>query len=155
MSAVTAYVAVGANLGDRQANIRSAVAALDDIPDVHVVRTSSLIENPAVGGPPNSPSFLNGVVAVQTTLSPQTLLQELLKIERSLGRERREKWEPRSIDLDLVLYGDKVVQTAELTVPHPLMHERPFVLEPLVEIAPDVVHPVLRKTVKSLLAALS
>jgi 2-amino-4-hydroxy-6-hydroxymethyldihydropteridine diphosphokinase len=147
----TAYIALGANLGDRARNIAAAVAKLRDTPGVTVMRQSSLIENPAVGGPADSPAFLNGIVEIETTLAPHALLARLLEIERSLGRKRRTKWEPRPIDLDLILYGNAVVDAPELKVPHPLMQERRFVLEPLAELAPDLVHPVLRKTVKSLL----
>jgi 2-amino-4-hydroxy-6-hydroxymethyldihydropteridine diphosphokinase len=151
---VIAYVALGANLGDRRANIRSAVSALDATPGVRVMRVSRLIENPAVGGPADSPPFLNGVAEVNTTLAPHALLARLLEIERSLGRERREKWEPRPIDLDLILYGDQVIDTPDLQVPHPLMQERRFVLEPLAGLAPGVVHPVSGLTVREMLADL-
>ncbi len=150
---VTAYIALGANLGDRRANIESALDHLRQTPGVSVVKVSSLIENPAVGGPADSPAFLNAAAQVETELSPRELLQRLLEIERALGRERREKWGPREIDLDLLLYGDQVIAEPHLQVPHPLMHERRFVIEPMVEIAPDVVHPVLRKTMRELLNA--
>jgi 2-amino-4-hydroxy-6-hydroxymethyldihydropteridine diphosphokinase len=148
---VIAYVALGANLGDRRANIRSAVAALDATPGARVTRVSSLIENPAVGGPEGSPAFLNGVAEVETTLDPHALLARLLEIERGLGRERRTRWAPRSIDLDVILYGQRIIDAPDLKIPHPLMHERRFVLEPLAEIAPDVMHPVLKQSVRSLL----
>jgi 2-amino-4-hydroxy-6-hydroxymethyldihydropteridine diphosphokinase len=149
-----AYIALGANIGDREANIRTALASLGSTPDTRVVRTSTLIENPAIGGPANSPDFLNGVAEIQTTLAPLQLLHRLLEIERSLGRQRREKWEPRIIDLDLLLYGDQIFSTDELIIPHPLMHTRRFVLEPLAELAPGLVHPILRTSIATLLGAL-
>jgi 2-amino-4-hydroxy-6-hydroxymethyldihydropteridine diphosphokinase len=151
---VTAYVALGANLQDRRANIERAIDELNRIPTSRVVRMSSLIENVAIGGPEDSPDFLNGAAEIETTLPPRDLLHQLHEIERKLGRERREKWGPRIIDLDLLLYGKEIIETDELTVPHPLMHTRQFVLQPLAEIAPTVVHPVLHRTVHELLAQL-
>jgi 2-amino-4-hydroxy-6-hydroxymethyldihydropteridine diphosphokinase len=151
---VIAYVALGANLGDRAANIRAALEALNGAPGTRVRRVSSLLENPAVGGPADSPPFLNGVAEVETLLPAEDLLRELLEIERTLGRDRRAKWEPRPIDLDLILYGDRVIDAPSLQVPHPLMQERRFVLEPLAEIAPQAVHPVSELTVGEMLADL-
>lgn len=150
-----AYIALGANLGDRAANIGRAIAGLRATPGVRVLRTSALIENPAVGGPPDSPPFLNGVVEIETMLDPHALLQRLLEIESQLGRIRRQKWEPRAIDLDILLFGSRTLDADHLTIPHPLMHQRPFVLKPLVELAPDLKHPILNKTVAQLLAEMS
>ncbi len=143
-----AFIAIGANLGDRSATIRSALGALDRSPGIGVIRVSTLIENPAVGGPAGAPPFLNGAAELATTLDPHALLARLLEVERSLGRERRQKWAPRTIDLDLLLYGDQIIRSDDLTLPHPLMHARNFVLIPLAQIAPDVLHPTLRKTIR-------
>ncbi|MDQ3440329.1 MAG: 2-amino-4-hydroxy-6-hydroxymethyldihydropteridine diphosphokinase [Planctomycetota bacterium] len=145
-----AFIAVGANLGDRSATIRAALDALDRTSGVRVVRVSRLMENPAVGGPEGAPPFLNGAAELSTTLAPHALLATLLDVERSLGRERRQKWAPRTIDLDLLLYGDLIVQSDDLTIPHPLMHERDFVLIPLAEIAAGVMHPTRAKSIGEL-----
>jgi 2-amino-4-hydroxy-6-hydroxymethyldihydropteridine diphosphokinase len=151
-SSTTAYIALGANLGDREATMRRALELLKQTDGVRVTRVSSFVENPAVGGPADSPAFLNAVAEIETTLGPEALLDRLLEIERELGRVRREKWEPRAIDLDVIFYGSQVINTPRLSIPHPLMHERRFVLQPLVQIAPEVMHPVLNMTAAQLLA---
>jgi 2-amino-4-hydroxy-6-hydroxymethyldihydropteridine diphosphokinase len=148
---VTAYLALGANLGDRKKNIRAALESLGNIEGTTVVCVSSFLENPAVGCAPDAPPFLNVAAKIQTTLGSHALLHRILQIEQQLGRIRREKWEPRPIDIDLLLYGDEIISSQELVIPHPLMHERRFVLQPLAEIAPDAVHPVLQMTVGGLL----
>lgn len=142
-----AYVGVGANLGDREATIRAAIAALPG-----VVAVSELRETDPVGVT-DQPPFLNGAVAVETDLAPRELLDVLLEVEHALGRERRERWGPRTIDLDLLVYGDEAVDEPGLAVPHPRLHERRFALEPLAEIAPELVIPG-RGRVKDLLAEL-
>ena len=150
----TAYIGLGANLGDREGNLRAALASLGKTAGVKVTAVSGFLENKAIGGPAGSPAFLNAAARVQTTQEPEELMARLLEIEREMGRERREKWGPRVIDLDLLLYGDRVIDTLGLKVPHPLMHTRRFVLEPLAEIAPDAIHPVLGKRILDLLAEL-
>lgn len=151
---IKAYVAFGANLGDRTRNIDQALAHLRADPHIHVIKVSSLLENMAVGGPANSPAFLNAVTEIETSLQPLELLNHLLEIERALGRVRGEKWSPRTIDLDLLLYGDQVIDLPNLKVPHPRMHERDFVLRPLAEIAPTIIHPTSGKSIEALLTVL-
>ena len=142
-----AYVGVGSNLGDREATIRAAISALPGVVAVSQLRET----DPA--GIIEQPAFLNGAVALETELSPRQLLDTLLAIERELGRERRERWGPRTIDLDLLLYGGETVDEPGLTVPHPRLHERRFALEPLVELDPELLIPG-RGRVADLLAEL-
>jgi 2-amino-4-hydroxy-6-hydroxymethyldihydropteridine diphosphokinase len=154
-SDVPAFIALGSNLGDREENIQMAIDALRNSDGVSIRRMSSLLENPAVGGPPDSPPFLNAVAELRTSLPAHELLDRLLDIEQQLGRVRYQKWEPRIIDLDLILYSDQIIDRPQLVVPHPLLHERDFVLRPLAEIAPQVVHPQLQMTVKEMLDRLA
>jgi len=149
-----AYIALGANLGDRAGNLRRAIQSLGATPGIRVLATSTFLENPAVGGPADSPPFLNAVAEIESSLAPLELLHRLLAIEQSLGRQRREKWGPRTIDLDLILYGEEQISTAELTVPHPRLAERRFVLAPLAELAPERTVPGIGRTVRDLLASL-
>lgn len=148
-----AYIGLGSNVGDRRASIDSAVASLRCSPGVRVLRRSDLRET-APEGVAGQPAFLNGALEIETTLEPAVLLDRLLEIERALGRVRRERWGPREIDLDLLLYGDRVVKTERLVVPHPRMAERRFVLEPLAELCPRRVVPGLGRTVRRLLESL-
>jgi 2-amino-4-hydroxy-6-hydroxymethyldihydropteridine diphosphokinase len=150
---VRAYVALGSNLGDREAAIGAALAALAAVPGVEVVGVSTLRETDPVGYL-DQPRFLNGAAAVETTLEPSELLHVLLEVERSLGRTREGPPQgPRTIDLDLLLYGSRVLDEPGLQVPHPRLQERRFVLEPLAELAPGLEVPGKGK-VKTLLAEL-
>ena len=148
-----AYVGLGANLGDRQEFIDRAVTLLAATDGVQVLAVSELLETDPVGLV-DQPRFLNGAAAVETTLSARELLEALLRIERTLGRVRGERWGPRTIDLDLLLYGDTVVDEPGLEVPHPRLHERRFALEPLSDLDPELEVPG-RGQVSTLLAALA
>ena len=150
----TAYLGLGTNLGDRRANLRRAADAIAATPGVCATRLSPIHETAPVGGPAGQGDYLNAAMEIQTTLSPRELLNALLRIERDLGRERRERWGPRVIDLDLLLYDDLTMDEPGLTLPHPRMHERRFVLDPLADLAPNLVHPVLGKTVIALVQTL-
>jgi 2-amino-4-hydroxy-6-hydroxymethyldihydropteridine diphosphokinase len=150
------FVAVGTNLGDRLGNVVEARRRLQASPAVQVVATSPLLETPALLLPHDlpQPDFLNGVFELRTTLEPGDLLTLLLAVERSMGRVRTTRWAPRVIDLDLVLFGSRVVEGGRLTVPHPGLASRRFVLEPLASLAPEVRHPVTGRRIDDLNAAL-
>jgi 2-amino-4-hydroxy-6-hydroxymethyldihydropteridine diphosphokinase len=136
-----AYIGVGSNLDDPVAQVREACEALGAIPDSLLIACSSLYGSKAMGCA-DQPDYVNAVVSLDTVLSPRVLLQTLQAIERRQGRERTgEKWGPRALDLDLLLYGNRVINTPELTIPHPGLHERDFVLVPLEEIAGDISIP--------------
>jgi 2-amino-4-hydroxy-6-hydroxymethyldihydropteridine diphosphokinase len=148
-----AYVGLGANLGPREATLLRAVDLLAAEPGIEVLELSSLSETEPVGVT-DQPAFVNGALALETELPPRELLDALLRVERELGRVRSgERWGPRTIDLDLLLYADEVVDEPGLTVPHPRLHERRFALEPLAELEPELEIPG-RGKVSNLLARL-
>jgi 2-amino-4-hydroxy-6-hydroxymethyldihydropteridine diphosphokinase len=149
-----AYIALGSNLGDRQGTLDGAIASLANTRGVFVQKVSSFHETKPVGGPPGQGMFLNAAAVIETTLDPSGLLHVLQEIETRFGRERTVHWGERTLDIDLLLFDDQIVDTPELTLPHPRMAIRRFVLEPLVEIAPKAVDPVTKRPIVDLLANL-
>lgn len=148
---IVAYLSLGSNIGDRAGHLREAISRLERCGRVMAV--SSFYETEPVEFT-NQAWFLNCAVELETSLDAGSLMKELLRIEKEMGRERLQKKGPRTIDIDVLLFGDAVVEGAELTIPHPAMASRRFVLEPLAEIAPEVLHPVLRKKVLELFQGL-
>lgn len=145
-------VGLGSNLGERASQLDEAVRQLRRVPGLQVVAQSCWYETAPLGGPPDQPAYLNGAVLLETAQTPHALLAELQAIEARLGRRRQERWGPRTLDLDLLLYDEQVLQTAELVVPHPRMAWRRFVLEPAAEIAAEMRHPRIGWTLGRLLA---
>lgn len=150
----TALVALGSNLGDRKAHLDFAVASLSATAGLVVLAVSSYHETPPVGGPVGQGAFLNAAASVSVALSPHELLDRLLEIEERTGRVRNVRWEQRTLDLDLLQFGDQILHDDRLVVPHPRMALRRFVLAPLVEIAPATIHPMTGRTIHDLLANL-
>ena len=143
------YLALGTNLGDRPANLRAAIKALP--PSIVHRQSSSVYETPP-WGVEDQPAFLNMAIKCETILEPEALLNHLKQLEVQLGRLQSFRWGPRLIDLDILFYDELILNTGQLMIPHPRLHERAFVLVPLAEIAPDLIHPVLKKSVKELAA---
>ncbi len=142
------YLHLGSNLGDRQANLQKARVWIDKL--VGPVRKTSRLYQTAPWGNPDQPWFFNQAVLVQTGLEPTNLLENLQQIEQKGGRERVVKWSARTLDIDVIFYGNKIVKQPNLVIPHPQMHLRNFVLVPLMEIAADVIHPLLACSVEEL-----
>ncbi len=149
-----AYIAIGSNLGDRQAYLEAGLREVAALPNTRLAEVSQAYETPPVG-PVAQPDFLNAVFAIETALAPEPLLVALLAAEKKHQRQRRIRWGPRTLDLDLLLYGERVVASADLTLPHPHMHERSFVLVPLCEIAPRLSHPITGQPFAAYRAALN
>jgi 2-amino-4-hydroxy-6-hydroxymethyldihydropteridine diphosphokinase len=154
-----AFIGIGSNLGDRAANYREAIQRVAQIPQTRVVRQSSIYETEPVGGLKGA--FLNGVIEVETEINAELLMRRLLGIERVMGRRRvrgrkpaRGKYRPRIIDLDLLFFNKETIDTRAVTVPHPRLQERLFVLAPMSELAPTLIHPKLNKSISEMMAAL-
>ncbi|TVQ49031.1 MAG: 2-amino-4-hydroxy-6-hydroxymethyldihydropteridine diphosphokinase [Gloeocapsa sp. DLM2.Bin57] len=142
-------IALGSNQGDSLSILENAVTELDKIPEISLISCSNWYQTKAIG--PIQPDYLNGCAILEVTLTPEELLTKLLEVEAKFGRVRTLKWGPRTLDLDLLLYGDIILETPSLQIPHPRMHQRAFVLVPLAEIAPDWIDPVSQKAIASLL----
>jgi len=146
----TAYLSLGSNLGDRLHFLKRAIKKIEESDKVSIKMISSVYETEPVGCE-NQSWFLNLALEIKTSFDPFPLLEHLLAMEDQMGRKREEKWDPRNIDIDLLLYDNRIVDSDRLTIPHPRMHERRFVLIPLAQIASQLLHPLLKKTVEELL----
>jgi 2-amino-4-hydroxy-6-hydroxymethyldihydropteridine diphosphokinase len=144
-----AYISLGSNLGDREENIKNAVTEINNLRKTTVLAVSVNYETDPVGYTEQG-KFINAVIKIDTGLKPEELLTEFQTAERKLGRTETIKWGPRIIDIDILIYENLIIDTDNLRIPHPLMHERYFVMKPLSEIAPEEIHPILNKTFKSI-----
>ena len=147
------YVGLGSNLGNKRENITRAIGRIDAYEEICIKEKSGFYDTAPVGGPPQ-PDYVNCVIGLETEVEPQTLLKEFKEIEIEQGRMSGVKWGPRVVDLDILLYGDRIVNDHNLKIPHERMHERVFVLEPLCEISPDIKHPVSGISISELLEKL-
>ena len=147
-------IGIGSNLGSPQENCKKAISLLDELESISILKQSSFYQSEPIGKK-NQPWFVNAAIEIQTTLSPESLLKTLLNIEQQMGRTRSEKWGPRVIDLDILDYEGRMINSKSLTLPHPEMLNRRFVLEPLSEISGSTINPVKNKSIKTLLNELS
>ena len=147
------YLGLGSNLGNKQNYITKAIKFISKLENVEITKTSSRLET-APYGKTDQPDFINCVIELETNLLPETLLKKCLDIENQLGRIRSEKWGPRTIDIDLLFYEDKIINTELLVLPHPELHKREFVLTSLNELCPDLVHPILNRKIKDIFVEL-
>ena len=147
-------IGIGSNLGSPQENCKKAISLLYELESISILKQSSLYQSEPIGKK-NQPWFVNAAIEIQTTLNPESLLKTLLNIEQQMGRTRSEKWGPRVIDLDILDYEGRMINSKSLTLPHPEMLNRRFVLEPLSEISGFTIHPVKKKSIKNLLNELS
>lgn len=154
MIPVVSYLGIGSNLGDRVINIEKSIRYLKLVTRISIEKVSTFYETPSKGGPKNQPKYLNAVAKIKTALPPLDLLNELKIIESKLKRRKAVRWGPRTIDLDILFYNGLVFINNRLSIPHPLLHKRIFVLKPLSEIAPDFVHPLYKNNIKELLRRL-
>jgi 2-amino-4-hydroxy-6-hydroxymethyldihydropteridine diphosphokinase len=145
-----AYIGIGSNVGNKALNCRYSIDKIDQLPGCHVTACSALFKTEPVGVTGQN-WYVNCISQVTTTQRPTQLLKNLMKIESAMGRVRKKRWEARIIDLDILLFGEEIIESNNLVIPHPLLHKRRFVLEPLVQLAPDLMHPVLQLTIRQLL----
>ncbi len=150
MKQAIAYIGIGSNLGDKPSNCRYSIGRIGELPECHVTACSSLFKTEPEGVT-GQDWYANCVLEIRTAQGPHQILTGLMGIESSMGRIRKNRWEARIIDLDLLLFGREIIESRNLVIPHPLMHKRRFVLEPLAQLAPDLVHPVLKTTIRQLL----
>jgi 2-amino-4-hydroxy-6-hydroxymethyldihydropteridine diphosphokinase len=143
------YLGLGSNLGNRAAQIDAAVIKLKDLNNMEILNISSKLETKPVGYA-EQPDFVNCVLEVETDLKPDILLKEILRIEKEMGRKRTFKYGPRNIDIDILFYGEEVISSPNLVIPHKELHNRKFVLDSLMELSPDLVHPLLGKTIREI-----